>query len=320
MNKKMLGLTAAVLLAITPRLAIAEQASADTENTVSLDFQVLFAKAYDLFSQGRYADSSDAFSALASKAEGSALAVDAGYLALLSLVNAEKAAEARTLAESMMARHPNSAYLPEIEYQRCRADYMLGNFEAAAAGFGLFLQKHPEDVECASALFWRNESLLSLGRAAEALDGYLELLARFPGSPKRDAASWRLESLGCAARGGRTQRIDEFRKADDERRRTAAEAAEPIAEQRRERAYLLVRTLRGAYGMQGGWFLPLYADMSAAGFAGADAERKALQAQANANAIEALRVNRLKELLAAKAETLRLLAQKLQQFAAEVSK
>lgn len=320
MNKKMSGLAAAVLLAITPCLAVAEQSSAETAKAASLDLQVLFAKAYDLFSQGRYADSSDAFSALAAKAEGGALAVDAGYLALLSLINAGMAEDAGTLAESMMARYPESAYLPEIEYQRCRADYLLGNYEAAAAGFARFTQKHPEGAECASALFWRAESLLALGRTPDALDGYMELIARFPGSQKRDAASWRLESLGFAARGGRAQRVEEFRKMDDERRRAAAEMAEPIIEQRRERTRLLVRGLRVAYGMQGAWYLPLYADMSAAGLPGAAAERQALQAQANANAMEALRVNRLKELLAAKAETLRLLAQKLQQFAAEVSK
>jgi TolA-binding protein len=325
MHKKMLSLAAAVLLAIVPHCAIAEQASADPANAVagkavSLDLQVLFAKAYDLFSRGLYADSSDAFSELAAKAGGGALAVDSDYLALLSLVNAGKAAEAGKLAESMMSRYPDSAYLPEIEYQRVRADFMLGRYEAAAKGFERFMQEYPEDAECSSAKFWRAESLLALGRGAEAFDEYLDLLGRFPGSPKRDAASWRLESLGSAARAGREQRLDGYQKANDERFRAAAEAAEPRIEQRRERAGLLIRTLRGAYGMQGGWSLPLYADMNAPGLPAAAAERQALQAQADANAMEALRVSRLKELLAAKAETLRLLALKLEQFAAEVSK
>jgi len=320
MNKKMLGMAAAVLLAVSPRFAGAEQTSALAANAGTADLQVLFAKAYDLFSQGLYADSSEAFSALSAKAEGTAIAGDAGYLAMLSLVNAGRAAEAGTLAESLLARYPESARLPEIEYQRCRVDYMLGDYEAAIMGFDRFMSRYAEGTGYASALFWRAESLLALGRAAEALEGYLDVLERFPGSPKRDAAEWRLETLGYAAREGRARRIDEFLRADDERRRAAEEAAEPETEQRRERAYLLVRTLRGAYGMQGGWSLPLYADMNIPGLPAAEAERRTLQAQANAAALEALRVNRLKELLAAKAETLRLLAQKLEQFAAEVSK
>lgn len=315
MNKKMLSMAAAVLLAILPHVASAQEASAQ-----EADLQVLFAKAYDLFSQGSYADSSDAFLALASKAQGASLAVDAGYLALLSLVNAGKASEARIAAESLMTRYPESPYSSEIEYQRSRADYMLGDFSAALSGFERFTEKYPESAACSSALFWRAESLLALGRAAEALDAYQDLLARFPGSPKRDAAEWRLESLGYAAREGRARRIDEFLQTDVERREATAEAAEPSFEQRRERTYLLVRTLRGAYGMKGGWSLPLYADMNVPGLPAASAERQALQAQASANALEALRVSRLKELLAAKAETLRLLAQKLEQFASEVAK
>lgn len=320
MNKKMLGVAAAVLLAVSPRFAGAGQAGAQTAEAGTADLQVLFAKAYDLFSQGLYAESSEAFSTLSSKAEGTAIAGEADYLALLSLVNAGRAAEAGRLAESLLARYPESARLPEIEYQRCRAYYMLGDHEAAIRGFERFMARYPEASGYASALFWRAESLLALGRAAEALDGYLDVLERFPGSPKRDAAEWRLETLGYAAREGRARRIDEYLRVDVERRRAADEAAEPGTEQRRERAYLLVRSLRGAYGMQGGWSLPLYADMNLPGLPAAEAERGSLQAQAQANALEALRVSRLKELLAAKAETLRLLAQKLEQFAAEVLK
>ncbi|MCE1195167.1 tetratricopeptide repeat protein [bacterium] len=313
MHKKKLFGAAAVLLAVLPLFIGAQTAQA-------ADPPVLFAKAYDLFSQGMYGDAASAFSELSAQTRGTPLACDADYFSLLSLVNAGRAAEAGALAESFAARYPDSAYLPEIEYQRCRVAFMLGDYEGALSGFERFSAKYPDGSSASSAAFWRAETLLALGRSAEALDGYLALLARFPGSPKRDAAEWRLESLGYAAREGRAARVDDFLRAGEERLRASAEAAEPLTEQRRERAYLLVRALRGAYGMQGGWSLPLYADMNIPGLPAAEGERLTLQAQASANALEALRVSRLKELLAAKAETLRLLAQKLEQFAAEVVK
>lgn len=310
MYKKKLRLMSIILLMVAPRVMGAQ----------ALDPQVLFAKAYDLFTQGRYGESADAFSALSAQAMDAPLARDADYLALLSLVNVGRAAEAGALAESFAARYPGSAYIPEVEYQRCRITFMLGDYEAALAAFGRFMRKYPESANYSAALFWRAESLLALGRDAEAFEGYSSILASFPGSPKRDAAEWRLESLGYAARAGKVSRFDDYSRAGEAQRQATEEADEPAFEQKRERMSILVRTLRAAYGMQGGWDLPLYADMNIPGLPAAAAERRALEAQAAANALDARRVNHLKELLAAKAETLRLLAQKLEQYAAEVVK
>jgi TolA-binding protein len=328
MHRKKSKIFLALLVTIFPALLRAQVA----------DASILFAKGFDLFKQGMYIEAAEAFSALSAQEENSALVGDADYMQVISMVNASRAEEADVLADRFLLRHPDSPNVSEIYYQKGRAAFIGGRFGDAIALFERFMADYPESPTFPSALFWHSEAYYMLGRTGEAREGFARLVDRFPSAAKRDVAEWRLEVIGLEAREGKLKRILEFDRSEAIQRQTSAEDMEKYSEHEKERMYILIRSLRAAYGLPGIWKVPLYAEkipleqvaplpipetlpVPVVEAAPTPAPPPPVDtSQQEANALELLRLNRLKDLLTAKSKTLRLLAEALQKFAAEVTK
>ena len=314
------------------------------------DPSLLFSKAFDLFRRGYYSEAAEAFSALEGRESAvpdSKIAADAGYLGVIALLNSGDAEGAHQAAERFMTKYPSSPNLPEVKYQAARAAFMLGRYREALGEFFSFMSEYPASQNFAQALFFHSESLYLLGRGKDAVEGYRRILSEFPDSPNRNTAIGRLEVIGIEAREARLARLLEFERRESLGSLARGSVVERWEEHVSERAYYLIRRLRSAYGLNGSWKLPLYVekpreilpavapktepaptpaplpapDVSAT--RAMEEARKLMdeaRAQAQANALELLRLSRLNDLLAAKNAALRLLATKLEAFAAEVSK
>ena len=222
---------------------------------------------------------------------------------------------------------------------------MLGRYRDALGEFFSFMSEYPASQNFAQALFFHSESLYLLGRGKDAAEGYRRIVMEFPDSPNRNTAGWRLEVIGIEAREARLARLLEFERRESIGNLARGSAVERWEEHVSERAYYLIRRLRSAYGLNGSWKLPLYVEkpkeilpavapkteptlppLPAPDIPATRAMEEArklmdeAQAQAQANALELLRLSRLNDLLAAKNAALRLLAAKLEAFASEVSK
>jgi outer membrane protein assembly factor BamD (BamD/ComL family) len=338
-SKKSIAILLAVFIAAWP------VAASDHD-----DPSLLFSKAFDLFRLGYFTEAAEAFDALEkreSASPGSSIAADAGYLGVIALLNSGDADGADRAAERFLVKYPSSPKVKEVKFQAARAAFMLGRYREALGEFYSFMSEYPSSENFAQALFWHSESLYLLGRGKEAAEGYRRILSDFPESPHRNTAGWRLEVIGIETREARLARLLEFERRESYGTLARGASAERWEEHVSERAYYLIRRLRSAYGLNGSWKLPLYVDkpkeilpalapkaeplpspvlpaVPDASAARAMEEARALmdeaKAQAQANALELLRLSRLNDLLAAKNAALRLLAAKLEAFAAEVSK
>lgn len=318
------------------------------------DPSLLFSKAFDLFRRGYFTEAAEAFSALEkreSASPDSSIAADAGCLGVIAVLNSGDADGADRAAERFLAKYPSSPKVKEVKFQAARAAFMLGRYREALGEFYSFMSEYPSGENFAQALFWHSESLYLLGRGKEAAEGYRRILTEFPDSPHRNTAGWRLEVIGIETREARLARLLEFERRESYGTLARGAAAERWEEHVSERAYYLIRRLRSAYGLNGSWKLPLYVEKPKeilpvlapkaepvplplpapvppaapdASATRAMEEARTLmdeaKAQAQANALELLRLSRLNDLLAAKNAALRLLAAKLEAFAAEVAK
>lgn len=300
------------------------------------DFAFLFSKGFTLFKQGSFLESAKAFGALAEKGGEGDLVSDASYMELLSLVNAGKLEDAGILAEKFLNRYPGDSHIPEVKYQNARIAFLGENFGKALELFSLFMGEYPENQSYSIALFWHSEALYRLGRLGEAQNGFLRFLGNFPNNAMREAAEWRLEVMGLEARAAKLQRLLDFNINESITRQSDTETTERYFEHMLMRDFMIIRSLRSKYSFGGDTLQP-----GAETLAAEEKPQPALAlppppptpqpaapapilpveqpAPPSATAIELAKLNRLKELLDAKSRVLVILAQKLEQYATEVS-
>jgi tol-pal system protein YbgF len=77
-------------------------------------------------------------------------------------------------------------------YDRVMEEFKHGDYEAALAGFRLFLQLHHKSALAANAQFWIGECQYRLGRYDEALDSFYKASAYGPSSAKVAAAEFKI--------------------------------------------------------------------------------------------------------------------------------
>ncbi|MCX7026833.1 MAG: tetratricopeptide repeat protein [Spirochaetes bacterium] len=314
-NKRLLPLIVLLVL-ITPFLSAQSSTQPDSGT-------ILFAKGVDLFKQGMYTESADAFHAIFEKEGKRELGIDAAYLEVLARVNAAEFAKAQELADVFLASFPESEYKADLLYQRGRIAFQSGDYQEAIARFTHFMETQAGSPLLSSALFWRAESLYLLGRTKDAFEEYTRLASEYPDSPKLNLAQWRLELIGVESRAGVLKRIVDFDQAQGLQRLEDTARADFRMERDLEREHLLIMTLRSLYGFAGSWRMPLYAEKTVIETvpprAPPQSDPALTQASAKA-AMEMAKVNRLKELLAAKNAALELLARTLLAFAEGLTK
>jgi tol-pal system protein YbgF len=80
------------------------------------------------------------------------------------------------------------ASTPEALYRSAYEDYMRGNYDLAADGFGEYLRRYPNTELADNALYWIGECFDAQDKSQEALDTFTLVLEDYPTSDKAAAA------------------------------------------------------------------------------------------------------------------------------------
>jgi tol-pal system protein YbgF len=113
--------------------------------------------------------------------------------------------------EAPAAPQPQPTNLsPQEVYNTSYADYLKGNFELAVEGFKMYRASFPDSPLADNALYWIGECHYSLGRFAEAIDDFNDLILNYPQSDKI-AASYLKKGLALAELKKRNEALAVFR-------------------------------------------------------------------------------------------------------------
>ncbi len=119
-------------------------------------------------------------------------AVSAGSapVAVLPPVTAagDEAEAAAVGAAGAAALAGGGATTPEALYRSAYEDYMRGNYNLAADGFGEYLKRYPNTELADNALYWVGECFDAQEKSQEALDTFTLVLEDYPTSDKAAAA------------------------------------------------------------------------------------------------------------------------------------
>ena len=89
-------------------------------------------------------------------------------------------------------------------YDRVMEEFKNGDYEAALAGFTLFIELHRQSSLAANAQYWIGECQYRLGRYADALNSF-DRVRSYPPSPKLAASAFKI--------GQTYTRLGDFKKA-----------------------------------------------------------------------------------------------------------
>lgn len=77
-------------------------------------------------------------------------------------------------------------------YDRVMEEFTHGDYEAALAGFRLFIEVHSQSVLAANAQYWIGECQYRLGRYHDALNSFYNVRSYNPVSPKLAASTFKI--------------------------------------------------------------------------------------------------------------------------------
>ena len=102
--------------------------------------------------------------------------------------------------EELQRRTPASNYTRDMLYHKARVYLNQGFYEDALALFNQYINStYDSDRESAdrraAAFFWMGECLYAIGQFEEAEKFYAWVIGRYPGSPKIEAASYRIDLI-----------------------------------------------------------------------------------------------------------------------------
>lgn len=93
---------------------------------------------------------------------------------------------------------PSFAASPQVPdtsrqlYDRVMEEFKHGDYEAALAGFRLFLELHRQSPLAANAQYWIGDCQYRLGRYNDALDSFSKVASYDPASPKLAASAFKI--------------------------------------------------------------------------------------------------------------------------------
>jgi tol-pal system protein YbgF len=120
-------------------------------------------------------------------------------------------------------------------YEKARALYQAGNFDAAAAAFDEIASRHPAHDLADNAVFWRGACLQEAGRHERAIEQLQQVAVRYPRSDKvpdallRIGQSYRALGDGVSARVYLAQLVEQFPTTDAARQGRELLAEKPPA-------------------------------------------------------------------------------------------
>lgn len=77
-------------------------------------------------------------------------------------------------------------------YDRVMTEFKHREYEAALAGFRLFMELHSQSALAANAQYWIGECQYRMGRYKEALNSFYNVVMNYPLSPKQAASTLKL--------------------------------------------------------------------------------------------------------------------------------
>jgi len=77
-------------------------------------------------------------------------------------------------------------------YDRVMDEFKHRDYEAAMAGFRLFIELHSESALAANAQYWIGECQYRMGRYRDALKSFYDVVSNYPLSPKLAASTLKL--------------------------------------------------------------------------------------------------------------------------------
>lgn len=77
-------------------------------------------------------------------------------------------------------------------YDRVMQEYKHRDYEAALAGFRLFIELHGQSALAANAQYWMGECQYRMGRYKDALNSFYNVVLSYPLSPKLTASTLKL--------------------------------------------------------------------------------------------------------------------------------
>jgi len=98
----------------------------------------------------------------------------------------------------LIAGTPSFAASPHMQdttrrlYDRVMDEFKHRDYEAAVAGFRLFIELHGESALAANAQYWIGECQYRRGRYRDALKSFSEVLSNYPLSPKLPASTLKM--------------------------------------------------------------------------------------------------------------------------------
>lgn len=91
-----------------------------------------------------------------------------------------------------LAASPSTVDAARQLYDRVMEEYKRGDYEAALAGFRLFIELHRESPLAANAQYWIGDCQYRLGRYKEALASFSKVESYSPVSPKLAASTFKI--------------------------------------------------------------------------------------------------------------------------------
>lgn len=97
------------------------------------------------------------------------------------------------LSTSMSFAAPNQMHDTSRRlYDRIMTEFKHREYEAALAGFRLFMELHSQSALAANAQYWIGECQYRMGRYKDALNSFYNVVMNYPMSPKQAASTLKL--------------------------------------------------------------------------------------------------------------------------------
>ncbi len=117
------------------------------------------------------------------------------YVLIMSEMFAEDYDSVLSDGEIFISHFSSNYYIPQIQYQIARANFLKGNYTEAVRLFTNFCNSYPDHDLVPSSLFWMAESLYQTFNFEQAESLFQRIVLEFPDSSKVVESAFRLELL-----------------------------------------------------------------------------------------------------------------------------
>lgn len=127
-------------------------------------------------------------------------ASDTLYMLIMAEMHNQDYTGALADTDVFLTKYKDSLYVPYVQYQKGRASYYTGDYDAAVLLLSDFCHENPQNEMYASALFWMAESFYTACRYETARNLYERIVTDFASDAKAPESQYRIETIDQRAR------------------------------------------------------------------------------------------------------------------------